>query len=143
MIDTQKLRNRSQWIALRAEEDFALHYKIADALDAQAAEIARLKDLQEIISLSGAAALERAGVETVDDPGEAIDALVADKDREIARLREASARALHSDAVADAAMEDNRRLREIVEMMAAGNAEYDVLQAAAQAALAQEQGEEK
>ncbi|WP_103035269.1 hypothetical protein [Castellaniella caeni] len=43
-IDTQKLRSRQQWLALRAEEDFALHCQIADHIDAQAAEIARLRE---------------------------------------------------------------------------------------------------
>ena len=46
------------------------------------------RNMLDMVINSVAAALERAGVEAVDDPGEAIDVLVADKDAEIARLRE-------------------------------------------------------
>jgi len=48
----------------------------------------RRKMLDMVIN-SVAAALGRAGVTDVDDPGEAIDVLVADKDQKIAQLREA------------------------------------------------------
>ena len=47
------------------------------------------RNMLDIVINSVAAALERAGVTSVDDPGEAIDVLVADKDAEIAQLREA------------------------------------------------------
>lgn len=47
------------------------------------------RNMFDMVINSVAAALERAGVTEVDDPGEAIDVLVADKDAEIARLREA------------------------------------------------------
>lgn len=45
MIDTQKLRSRQQWLALRAEEDFALHCEIADYIDAQRAELETLRGI--------------------------------------------------------------------------------------------------
>jgi hypothetical protein len=44
------------------------------------------RNMLDMVINSVAAALERAGVTEVDDPGEAIDVLVADKDAEIARL---------------------------------------------------------
>lgn len=47
------------------------------------------RNMLDMVINSVAAALERAGVKDADDPGEAIDVLVADKDAEIARLREA------------------------------------------------------
>lgn len=45
------------------------------------------RNMLDMVINSVAAALERAGVKAVDDPGEAIDVLIADKDKEIARLR--------------------------------------------------------
>jgi len=47
------------------------------------------RNMLDMVINSVCAALERAGVTEVDDPGEAIDVLVADKDAEIAQLREA------------------------------------------------------
>ncbi|GEM_PF-5731552 len=51
-------------------------------------EIIRHQERFDILVSSVAAALERAGVTSVDDPGEAIDVLVADKDGEISNLRQ-------------------------------------------------------
>lgn len=85
----------------QADSDYTSQHRKADetqarfeAMRAEAvasfdAEIARHKDMLFTVINSVCSALERAGVEAVDDPGEAIDVLVADKDAEIARLREA------------------------------------------------------
>lgn len=61
-------------------------------IDAQAARI----EAQDIIVSSVAGSLARHGVTEADDPGEAIDVLVADKDAEIARLRGENERLLES-----------------------------------------------
>lgn len=63
--------------------------ELLDQIDAQTAEIARWKDLFEMASKSVCAALARHGVQSVDDPGEAIDVLMAHKDAEISRLTKA------------------------------------------------------
>lgn len=73
----------------------------------------------DIIVLSVAAALARHGVKDADDPGEAIDVLVADKNREIARLREAlsSIRQYGNDTLsgrADGGPDDRKWQREAV-----------------------------
>lgn len=101
-INTQKLRERIDAAIKRITsgsapmrvpaENTDPDLVLADAktaLEAQAAEIAHRKSTFDLIVNSVCAALERAGVEAVDDPGEAIDVLVAGKDREIARLKAA------------------------------------------------------
>ena len=57
------------------------------------------RNMLDMIVNSVGLALDRAGVKDVDDPGEAIDVLVADKDAEIARLREALKGLLDAHAV--------------------------------------------
>lgn len=165
-ISTQKLRERIDAAIKRITSGSAPMRVPADqtdpdlvladaktALEAQAAEIAHRKSTFDLIVNSVCAALERAGVKTVDDPGEAIDVLVTGKDREIARLREASARALHEGAVAQAAMErvttleaERDRLRNALVRIASpslllSDGDPSVLRNAAVAALAQEQGD--
>lgn len=62
---------------------------IIEKVRAQDAELASRKRMLDMVINSVAAALERAGVTSVDDPGEAIDVLVAEKDQKIAQLHEA------------------------------------------------------
>ena len=93
--------------------------RTAETIETLEAEIASRKSVLDLIVNSVCAALERAGVESVDDPGEAIDVLVADKDREIARLREAlgSIRQYGNDTLsgrADGGLDDRKWQREAV-----------------------------
>ncbi|MGS1115977.1 DUF551 domain-containing protein [Castellaniella sp. UC4442_H9] len=92
-FDTQKLRD----VVLATT-----HIKPTDAIQFPNRMLERVNELARIIASccqriealdtitqSTAAALVRHGVTEADDPGEAIDVLIADKDREIKRLREA------------------------------------------------------
>jgi len=68
-----------------------LMLEAANNIDALTAEVTRQNARFDILALSVASALGRHGVTSVDDPGEAIDVLVAEKDQKIAQLREALA----------------------------------------------------